>query len=157
MITCSLHEKEDFMKAVIQRVSRAKVKVASKKFAQIEKGLLVLLAISHQDAEEEVDWLAKKILNLRIFADEQGKMNLSVKDIGGSILVISQFTLYGDVVGGNRPSFSFAAGAAKAEKLYNLSVKKLKKEGIEVKTGQFGAMMQVSLTNDGPVTLIIER
>jgi len=146
------------MKAVIQRVSEARVNVGHKTISQIGPGLLVLLAVADQDTEKEADWLAEKIVNLRIFTDENGKMNLSVKDKKGSLLVVSQFTLYGDVQKGKRPSFIKAASPEQAENLYNLVIKKVRdNRGISVKSGRFGAMMKVSLVNDGPVTLIVEK
>jgi len=146
------------MKAVIQRVSEARVNVGHKTISQIGPGLLVLLAVTHQDTEKEAEWLAEKIVNLRIFSDENGKMNLSVKDKKGSLLVVSQFTLYGDVQKGKRPSFIKAAPPEQAENLYNLFIEKVKdSRGISIKSGRFGAMMNVSLVNDGPVTLIVEK
>ena len=146
------------MKAVIQRVSEAKVNVGHKTISQIGPGLLVLLAVAHQDTEKEAEWLAEKIVNLRIFTDENGKMNLSVKDKKGSLLVVSQFTLYGDVRKGKRPSFIKAAPPEQAENLYNLFIEKVRdNEGISIKSGRFGAMMNVSLVNDGPVTLIVGK
>jgi len=146
------------MKAVIQRVSEARVNVGHKTISQIGPGLLVLLAVTHQDTEKEAEWLAEKIVNLRIFSDENGKMNLSVKDKKGSLLVVSQFTLYGDVQKGKRPSFIKAAPPEQAENLYNLFIEKVKdNKEISIKSGRFGAMMNVSLVNDGPVTLIVEK
>ena len=146
------------MKAVIQRVSEARVNIGHKTISQIGPGLLVLLAVTDQDTEKEADWLAEKIVNLRIFTDENGKMNLSVKDKKGSLLVVSQFTLYGDVQKGKRPSFIKAASPEQAENLYNLFIKKVRdNKNISVKSGRFGAMMKVSLVNDGPVTLIVEK
>ena len=146
------------MKAVIQRVSEAKVNVGHKTISQIGPGLLVLLAVTHQDNEATAEWLAEKIVNLRIFSDENGKMNLSVKDKKGSLLIVSQFTLYGDVQKGKRPSFIKAAPPEQAENLYNLFIEKVKdSKSISIKSGRFGAMMKVSLVNDGPVTLIVEK
>lgn len=145
------------MKVVIQRVKKAQVKTAKKIISKIGKGLLVFLGIKNDDKEENIDWLVEKIINLRIFSDKDDKMNLSVKNIGGEILVVSQFTLYGDCQKGRRPSFIEAAEPVKAQKIYDLFVKKLKKYGLVVKEGVFGAMMEVELINDGPVTMIIEK
>lgn len=144
------------MKAVIQRVSQARVKVAGKTISQIGPGLLILLGVGKEDSAASAGSLAKKIINLRIMADQQQKMNLSIKDVKGEILVVSQFTLYGNTKKGNRPSFIAAAEPKTAKKLYHLFTKHLKNEDISVKTGKFGTMMQVTLTNDGPVTIIIE-
>jgi D-tyrosyl-tRNA(Tyr) deacylase len=143
------------MKAVIQRVNQSAVQVESRQISAIEKGLLVLLGVGHEDTEEQVKWLAQKIANLRIFEDQNGKMNSSVLDIGGSMLIVSQFTLLGDCRKGRRPSFVAAAPPAKAEALYEQFIAQVKQMKIEVATGRFGAMMQVSLINDGPVTLIL--
>ena len=143
------------MKAVVQRVTHSAVQVESQQIGAIEKGLLVLLGVGHEDTEKQVRWLAEKIANLRIFEDRNGKMNRSVLDVGGSMLVVSQFTLLGDCRKGRRPSFVAAAPPAKAEALYEQFVTQVKQMKIDVATGKFGAMMQVSLINDGPVTLIL--
>lgn len=145
------------MRAVIQRVKKAQVKIKEKIVSKIGRGLLVFLAIRDDDTEEKLDWLAEKVANLRIMADEQDKMNLSVLETKGEILVVSQFTLYGDCQKGRRPSFVKAAEPKKAQEFYNLFIKKLKNYGLRVKEGIFGARMQVELINDGPVTIIIEK
>jgi len=145
------------MRAIVQRVSKASVTVDEKVTGAIEEGLMVLLGIREGDSETEARWLAHKTANLRIFSDTAGKMNLSVMDIGGSILAISQFTLYGDIRRGFRPSFAHAAPPEVAEPLVNLYCEALKAEGIHVETGVFGAHMVVDLVNDGPVTIIMER
>lgn len=145
------------MKVVIQRVKKAKVIINSKVVSQIGKGFLVLLGVSQEDTEKEADWMVEKVVNLRIMSDEKQKMNKSLKEVGGQLLVVSQFTLYGECLRGRRPSFVKAAKPEKAERLYNLFVQKAKEYGIKVESGIFGAMMEVELTNDGPVTLIIEK
>lgn len=144
------------MKTVIQRVSSANVVVNDEIVGQIGKGLVVLLGISDEDTEEVVNKTVKKIINLRIFRDKNDKMNLSVKDIAGSILVISQFTLYADCKKGNRPSFINAGKPEYANKLYKYFIKEVEKQEIEVAHGIFGADMKVTLTNDGPVTITLE-
>jgi D-tyrosyl-tRNA(Tyr) deacylase len=144
------------MKVVIQRVTEASVEIEEAIYSSIKNGLLVLLGISVADEKEDVDWLCKKIIGLRIFSDENGLMNLSVKDINGQILLVSQFTLYGDTNKGNRPSFIQAARPEKAIPLYEYFIQQLCKNDINVHTGKFGADMKVSLTNDGPVTIIID-
>ena len=144
------------MRAVIQRVSRAEVKVAGEPVGRIGHGLCVFLGIGKNDGESNADHLAQKIKNLRIFEDEHGKMNQSVEEIREEILVVSQFTLYGDCRKGNRPSFSDAAPPDEAEKLYEYFVQRLRGAGLIVATGQFKARMDVTLTNDGPVTFIVE-
>lgn len=144
------------MKAIIQRVTQASVSVNNQPISQIGQGFLVLLGINKDDTEKQVVLMAKKIINLRIMADSRQKMNLSLKEVKGEMLVVSQFTLYGDCQKGNRPSFIQAARPEKAEKLYNLFVKLVSQTGIPVQTGIFGAMMAVSLVNDGPVTIIVE-
>jgi len=145
------------MKLVIQRVSEATVVVDQKESAKIGKGLLVLQGITHDDTETDVDWLVNKVTNMRIFPDDAGLMNLSVKDIKGSIIVVSQFTLYASTKKGNRPSFLDAAKPETALLFYDTFVDKLRIEsGLDVQTGIFAADMKVSLLNDGPVTIIID-
>ncbi len=144
------------MRAVIQRVSEAKVMVADECIGQIGRGLAVLLGIAATDTEADANYLIDKLIGLRIFADEAGKFDRSVQDVGGSILVVSQFTLYGDCRKGRRPSFSDAAGADKALPLYEYFVDTLRTKNVPVATGRFQAMMAVHLVNDGPVTLMLE-
>ena len=144
------------MRAVIQRVSRAKVTVKDAITGQIDIGLLVLLGVGRQDTEADADYLAEKISGLRIFEDEDGKMNRSVRDIGGSVLAVSQFTLYGDVRRGKRPSFDDAAPTECARKLYEYFVERVRAAGLRCETGQFQAMMQVELVNEGPVTILLD-
>ncbi len=143
------------MQAVIQRVTQSSVTVADKEIGTIGKGLVVLLGVAQEDTEKSADWLAEKIVHLRIFEDNQGKMNRSLMDIGGEMLVVSQFTLLGDCRKGRRPSFVNAAPPDKAEILYQHFVHKAGQMGITVATGKFRASMQVSLVNDGPVTLLL--
>jgi D-tyrosyl-tRNA(Tyr) deacylase len=145
------------MKAVIQRVKEAKVNVGQEAVARIGKGILIFLGIGKNDTEENAARLAKKISELRIFEDAQGKMNLSVQDIKGEILVVPQFTLYADCWDGRRPSFDPCAEPKKAEQLYNFFIAELMKTGLVVKQGKFAAKMEVILTNDGPVTFILEN
>ena len=145
------------MKLVIQRVSKAQVDVDGRTVGKIDKGFLVLIGVTHNDTEENADYLATKLCNLRVFRDENDKMNLALKDVGGSLLLISQFTLYADCSGGNRPAFIDAAKPEMAEKLYDYFCNKCKEKGIEVQRGIFGADMKVSLLNDGPVTIIMEK
>ncbi|MBM4263698.1 MAG: D-tyrosyl-tRNA(Tyr) deacylase [Deltaproteobacteria bacterium] len=144
------------MRAVIQRVSEAQVVVDAEVTGKIGAGLCVLLGVHKQDTPERAHWLAEKIGNLRIFADDQGKMNRSVNDIGGEILVVSQFTVYGDGRKGNRPSFTDAAEPARAIPLYEQFIARLRAAGLAVATGRFGADMKLSLVNDGPVTLVLD-
>jgi D-aminoacyl-tRNA deacylase len=144
------------MRAVLQRVRRASVVVGSEQVGQIDHGLLILLGIHRTDSPEQARSLADKAAGLRIFEDEAGKMNVSVHDAGGSILVVSQFTLYGDCQKGRRPSFIEAAPPELAEPLYEQFADNLRALGIRVETGRFGADMQVELVNDGPVTVVIE-
>ena len=145
------------MKLIIQRVANAQVEVENKIIGSIGKGFLVLLGVTHEDTTENADNLVKKLLNLRIFPDENYKMNLSLKDVNGELLVVSQFTLYADCHKGNRPSFVEAAKPEQANKLYEYFVEKCRKENVTVQTGEFGAHMKVSLLNDGPVTIILEN
>ena len=144
------------MRAVIQRVSRARVVVGDEVTGQIERGFLVLLGITHDDTDERARWLADKIVSLRIFEDADGKMNVDLASAGGAVLVVSQFTLYGDCRKGRRPSFVDAAPPEIAIPLYEAFINAIRAVGIRVETGWFGAMMQVELVNDGPVTLIID-
>lgn len=144
------------MRAVIQRVSKATVTIDDVEVSRISKGMLVLIAASRGDGKSEIQWMAEKICGLRIFADDQGKMNLSVSDIGGSILVVSQFTLYGDCRKGKRPSYTNSAPPDEAKETYREFLAEIGKKGVPVKAGVFGAMMEVELTNDGPVTLILD-
>ena len=145
------------MRAVIQRVSQAEVRVAGEPVGSIGHGLCVFLGIGKDDSQANVEHLAEKIKNLRIFEDEYGKMNLSLEDIRKEVLVVSQFTLYGDCRKGNRPSFSNAAAPDQAEKLYEYFVWRLRGAGFTVATGQFKARMDVTLVNNGPVTFIVEN
>lgn len=144
------------MRCVIQRVKEARVRVDGEIKSQIKKGFLVLLGIQIGDNDEDINYLVRKVSNLRVFDDENGKLNLSIKDIKGEIMVISQFTLYGNLKGGFRPDFTRAEKGEKAISLYNKFVENLKKEGFDVKEGVFGAYMDVELINDGPVTIIID-
>ena len=145
------------MKIVLQRVLKASVSVDGTVSGSIGRGIMLLLGIEQDDTEKEADWLVEKCANLRIFSDKNGKMNESVSDINGEVLVVSQFTLSGDCSKGRRPNFLSAAPPEKGEKLYNYFVDKLRSSLHKVHTGIFGAMMQVSLINDGPVTMILER
>jgi D-tyrosyl-tRNA(Tyr) deacylase len=144
------------MKVVVQRSKAASVTVAGEVAGQISGGLVLLVGITHDDNENDALFLADKIVNLRIFEDEAEKMNLSLLDVGGQILSISQFTLYGDCRKGRRPNFMEAARPEQAVKIYDAFNQLLREKGIHVETGKFGAMMEVSLVNDGPVTLIVE-
>lgn len=144
------------MKVVIQRSKQAQVVVDGEVVGQIEKGLMLLIGVTHDDTIDDVAYLADKIANLRIFEDENGKMNVSVKESGGQILAVSQFTLYGDCRRGRRPSFSEAARPQHAESMYEALIDALRKQDLHVETGRFGAMMDVQFTNWGPVTLILE-
>ena len=144
------------MKLVVQQVNYAKVMIDNKLYSQINQGLLVFIGIHKEDTLEKITYLIKKILKLRIFTDKNNKMNLSVLDLNLSIMLISQFTLYAKTERGNRPSFINAADPNKAEKLYNFFIKELMKCGINLKTGKFGANMQIELINNGPKTFILE-
>lgn len=144
------------MRAVVQRVSRASVNVDGKTVGEIGRGLLVLLGVSRTDDEAAADYLAEKIAGLRVFEDSDGKMNLSVADVKGSVLLVSQFTVYGDVRRGKRPSFDAAAPPEQARKLYEYTVERLRALGVPCETGIFQAMMQVELVNDGPVTILLD-
>ena len=145
------------MKLLVQRVSSAKVDVDSKTVGKINKGFLVLIGVTHTDTKEIADYLVKKLCNLRVFKDENSKMNLSIKDVDGELLIVSQFTLYADCQHGNRPSFVNSAKPDMANELYKYFVEKCKREVEKVETGIFGADMKVSLLNDGPVTIMLEK
>lgn len=144
------------MRAVVQRVTNADVKIDGRVNGKIDNGLLVLLGVGNDDTEEDMKHIADKIIKLRIFSDENDKMNLSLEDVGGSMLVISQFTLYGDCSHGRRPYFGNAMEPVSANEMYEKFVAYIKEQGIHTETGEFGADMKVSLTNDGPVTIILE-
>ena len=144
------------MRAVIQRVKEAKVLVEGELVASIGRGFLVLLGVAKDDTEEDLSYLSRKISNLRVFEDEKGKLNLSLKDVGGEVLLVSNFTLYGDCRKGNRPSFDRAAPPELAERLYLSLAKRLEEEGLSVSLGRFRARMEVHLVNDGPVTLLLD-
>lgn len=145
------------MKFLVQRVKKAQVDIDGQTVGRIEKGFLVLIGITHTDTKETADYLIKKLINLRVFEDENGKMNLGLKDVEGSLLLVSQFTLYADCTQGNRPSFTEAAKPQFANELYEYIIEKCKEQAKNVETGIFGADMQVSLTNDGPVTIMLQR
>lgn len=144
------------MKLVIQRVKKAKVSVDNNIVGQIEAGLFVLLGVGKEDSEKEVNTLVEKLINLRIVGDKEDKMNLSIKDSKGEILIVSQFTLYADTKKGNRPSFVDAASSEKANALYELFIEKVKEKGLKVETGKFGANMEIETVCDGPVTILLE-
>ena len=144
------------MRAVVQRVTNADVKIDGRVNGKIDDGLLVLLGVGNGDTEEDMKDIADKIIKLRIFSDENDKMNLSLEDVGGSMLVISQFTLYGDCSHGRRPYFGNAMEPVSANEMYEKFVAYIREQGIHTETGEFGADMKVSLTNDGPVTIILE-
>jgi D-tyrosyl-tRNA(Tyr) deacylase len=144
------------MRAVVQRVSRAKVSVNGEVVGEIGRGLLVLLGVAANDTQSDADYLSEKIVGLRIFEDESGKMNRAAAEIGGSALVVSQFTLYGDVRRGKRPSFDAAAPPAQARQLYEYFVGRVRAAGLTCETGRFQEMMQVELVNDGPVTILLD-
>ena len=144
------------MRAVIQRVSRARVNIGDETVGEIAAGMVVLLGVGKNDKRADVEYLAEKILNLRIFPDQDGKMNRSLQETAGEMLVVSQFTLYGDVRRGRRPSYADAADPEKARALYEQFVELVRSAGIRIETGVFQAMMQVALTNDGPVTILLD-
>jgi D-aminoacyl-tRNA deacylase len=144
------------MRAIVQRVSRASVTVNGEVVGRIETGLCVLLGVGQNDTEADADYLVEKIAGLRIFEDANGKMNLSVQEVGGDVLAVSQFTLYGDVRKGKRPSFDAAARPERAEELYEFFVAQIRSRGLRCETGVFQAMMQVELVNDGPVTIMLD-
>lgn len=145
------------MKAVVQRVSNASVSVGGNTVGQIERGLLVLVGFTEGDGRDQMEWMATKLKGLRIFSDSEGRMNLDVAQVGGELLLVSQFTLYGDVSRGRRPSFVTAAEPNEARRLYDEFVEVCRRGVVPVATGEFGARMEVSLINDGPVTLVLER
>jgi len=145
------------MKIVVQRVKNAQVEVEGKTVGKIGRGFLVLLGVTHTDTKEQADYLVKKLCKLRVFTDENDKMNLSLKDVNGKLLIVSQFTLYANCSEGNRPSFIDAAKPEQANELYEYFCLECEKNGIHVEKGIFGADMKVSLLNDGPVTIVIEK
>lgn len=145
------------MRAVVQRATRAEVRVEGAVIGSIGVGLVVLVGVGEESGEEGADWLARKLPELRLFRDESGRMNRSLRDVDGGVLLVSQFTLYGDVRKGRRPSFVGAAEPEKGRRLYERVAEGLRASGVRVETGQFGAMMEVELVNDGPVTLWLER
>ena len=144
------------MRAVVQRVARASVTVEDVVIGKIDRGLLILVGVSHSDQESDADYLSEKVLGLRVFEDTDGKMNGSVSEAGGAILVVSQFTLYGDARRGKRPSFDTAARPEQANRLYEYFVSRIRAAGIACETGKFQAVMQVELVNDGPVTILLD-
>lgn len=144
------------MRAVIQRISKASVEISGEVVGEVATGLLVLLAVARDDERSDADYAVDKIINLRIFPDDEGKMNRSLLDIGGAVLVVSQFTLYGDVRRGRRPSYSDAAEPKKANELYDYFVERVRSFGVKTETGVFQAMMKVSLVNEGPVTILVD-
>lgn len=144
------------MKALIQRITQAKVEIDNKIVGEIGPGFLILLGVGQNDTERDIDYLVNKIINLRVFADEKNKFNLSIKDIKGSLLIVSQFTLFADTKKGNRPGFTNAAPPAAAVNLYNKFVEKCKATGLNTQTGLFATHMQISLVNDGPVTIMLD-
>src|SRR6202790_3150582 len=144
------------MRAVVQRVSRAQVVIDGEITGQIGLGLLILLGVGHDDTEADANYLAEKIAGLRVFEDERGKMSRSVQDVGGSVLAVSQFTLYGDVRRGKRPSFDSAAPPEHARRLYEFFVERIRAAGLRCETGRFQEMMQVELVNEGPVTILLD-
>jgi D-tyrosyl-tRNA(Tyr) deacylase len=145
------------MRVVLQRVSRASVSIAGAVVGRVERGFCLLVGFTHTDTAEQVVWMADKITGLRVFGDAEAKMNLSLAEVGGGALVVSQFTLYGDTAKGRRPSFIDAARPEVAIPLYEQFCSELRSRGVPVETGEFGAMMEVEILNDGPVTLVLER
>ncbi|HEV2017799.1 MAG TPA: D-aminoacyl-tRNA deacylase [Gemmatimonadaceae bacterium] len=145
------------MRVLLQRVSRAEVRIEQRKVGSIGRGFLLLVGFTHGDTPEKVDWMAEKTSGLRLFGDSEGKMNLPLSEIGGAVLVVSQFTLYGNTEKGKRPSFIDAARPEEAVPLYERFLSALRGRGLRVESGEFGAMMEVELVNDGPVTLWLER
>lgn len=145
------------MKFLVQRVKNASVEINKNEVGKIEKGFVVLIGITHEDNKEKADFLVKKLINLRVFEDEEGKMNLSLKDVKGELLLVSQFTLYANCKEGNRPSFTEAAKPDFAKDIYEYIIKECKKEIKKVETGVFGEHMEVNLINDGPVTIMLEK
>ncbi|MBM3907593.1 MAG: D-tyrosyl-tRNA(Tyr) deacylase [Gemmatimonadetes bacterium] len=145
------------MRVLLQRVSRAEVRVGERVTGAIGRGFLLLIGFTHADGEANAAWMAEKVAGLRLFADAEGKMNLGLEEVDGAVLVVSQFTLYGDAQKGRRPSFIDAARPEQAIPLYERFVAMLRERGLRVETGEFGAMMDVELVNDGPVTLWLER
>ena len=144
------------MRALIQRVNHARVSIEGQMFSQIERGFLVLLGITHTDTEADIDFLVEKIANLRVFGDENDKMNLSLLDIKGDVLIVSQFTLYADCKRGRRPDFIDAAKPELANGLYKKFIQRFKVTGLQVREGEFGAMMDIELVNSGPVTILLD-
>ena len=145
------------MRVVLQRVSRAKVTIEGRIAGAIERGFCLLVGFTHTDAMDQVRWMAEKVVGLRVFQDAEDKMNLALADVGGAILVVSQFTLYGNAEKGRRPSFTDAARPEQAIPLYESFIAELRSRGVRVETGEFGAMMDVDLVNEGPVTLVLDR
>ena len=145
------------MRVLLQRVARAEVRVETEVVSRIDRGLLLLVGFTHADTDDQLIWMADKVVGIRVFPDDEDKMNRSVVDVGGAVLVVSQFTLYGDAIKGRRPSFIDAARPETAIPLYERFIGLLRERGIPVETGAFGATMQVELVNDGPVTLWLER
>jgi len=145
------------MRVVLQRVTRGSVSIGGQVTGSIQRGFVLLVGFTHSDTPDQVVWMAEKVTGLRVFSDAEGKMNLALGDVGGEVLVVSQFTLYGDAEKGRRPSFITAARPEQAIPLYEKFIAELKMRGLTVATGEFGADMQVELVNDGPVTLMLER
>jgi D-tyrosyl-tRNA(Tyr) deacylase len=155
--TTNFRDHERRLRVLLQRVNRAEVRIGERIAGRIERGFLVLVGFTHSDSDAQVTWMAEKVAGLRLFADAEGKMNRALSDVGGAVLVVSQFTLYGDAVKGRRPSFIDAARPETAIPLYERFVAALRGHELSVETGEFGADMQVELVNDGPVTLWLER
>jgi len=156
-VPCTAHDPIASMRVLLQRVSRAEVRVGTRVTGRIDRGLLLLVGLTHTDGEAELHWMAEKIIGLRVFSDKDDKMNLSLAEVGGALLVVSQFTLYGDAAKGRRPSYIDAARPETALPLYERFLHLLRERGPRVESGEFGAMMDVELVNDGPVTLWLER